>query len=492
MARSNDYICFSLSDKMLKIVHVKGQGIGAKVAQVISRDVGGITDVEMIRVIESSVKGLPVKSANVFLISPPSITTTKNIEIPSTNEHEIQSIVSLQASRHTPFSREEIQIGYINIGVHKNNYTKVLLAIANRVQLKDQVKLLEKSGMKVNKVIFAPEAIAELYGRSRPLKRSSSPVGIIDIDKKNTNFVIAKNGKALTWRSIPVGKDELNRDPAGAQNKLMDELKKTVESYQSEDIDQPAAAYFFTSNDHAVKELQPALQGQLGWDVQVAEYADQLKASKPILQQLATAGDLSFLDVMASAAMAQETGINLIPEEVQLQKSIEEQRNQVYQTAILCIVALVLVAGIFYLKLYFKDAYLKNMIKQYADTREEVKELRKLDDRTRLLKGYMESRMSSLDVVYELYKEIPNDVYLTRLTMEEDGKVNIQGVSESTQTEIFELKKTIESSGLFQQADVTSHKTKQEQGTKVYPFEISFNLQSAGTLDKKEEPKAQE
>lgn len=485
MARSNDYICFSLSDEVLKIVHVKGQGISAKVVQVISRDVSGVSDVEMIRVIESSVKGMPVKTANIFAIAPPSITTTKNIEIPSTNEHEIQSIVSLQASRHTPFSREEIQIGYVNIGVHKGNYTKVLLVIANRVQLKDQVKLFEKSGLKINKVVFAPEAVSELYGRARSLRKSSGPIGIIDFDKKNTSFIISKNGKVLMSRTIPVGKNDLNRDPSAAKNKIIDELKKTVDSYLGEDIDLPPTGFFFTSNDSFINDLQPELQSRFNWDVQVVEYADQLKVSKPILQQIAAASDLSFLDVMASATMAQETGINLIPEEVQLQKSIEEQRNQILQTAILCIVILVLLACTFYLKFYFKDAYLKNMISQYADTSRQVEVLKKQDDKTTLLKNFLESRMVSLDTVYELYKNVSNDVYLTRITLEETGKVNIQGISENTQAEIFELKKTLDSSELFQQADVTSHKTKQEQGTKVYPFEISFNLKSAQT---KQEP----
>ncbi|MGE0269552.1 MAG: pilus assembly protein PilM [Candidatus Omnitrophota bacterium] len=479
MARSNDYICFSLNDEALKIVHVKGQGISAKVVQVIHRNVSGISDVEMIRVIETSVKGLPVKTANIFAVTPPSITTTKNIEIPSTNENEIQSIVSLQASRHTPFSREEIQIGYVNIGVHKGNYTKVLLVIANRIQLKDQVKLFEKSGLKINKVVFAPETVAELYGRARSLKKSSGPVGIIDFDKKNTNFIISKNGKILMSRTIPVGKNDLSRDPSGAQNKIIDELKKTVDSYLSEDIDLPPSGYFFTSNDAFIKDLQPELQSRFGWDIQVAEYADQLKVSKPILQQIATAGDLSFLDVMAAAAMGHEAGINLIPEEVQLQKSIEEQRNQIFQTAILCIVALVLLACIFYLKFYFKEAYLKNMLSQYSDTRQQVEVLKKQEEKTTLLQEFLDSRMVSLDTIYELYKNVSNDVYLTRITMEENGKVNIQGISESTQTEIFELKKTLDSSELFSQADVTSHKTKQEQGTKVYPFEISFNLKSA-------------
>lgn len=167
MARSNEVICLSLADEHIKIAHIKGAGPGAKLAHVATRSVAGLTDVEIIAALEKLLKSFPGKSARYVAVVPASMVTTKNIEIPSSDEGEIQSIVNLQASRHTPLSREEIQIGYINLGSKKSNYSQVLLTIANRLQLKDQVKIFEKAGIKASQLIFAPEAIAELYGRSR-------------------------------------------------------------------------------------------------------------------------------------------------------------------------------------------------------------------------------------------------------------------------------------------------------------------------------------
>lgn len=476
MAKSNDYICFSINNESLKIVQVKGQGAGAKVTHLSCRDLKGVSDVELPKVIEGELKGFSAKSANILSIVPPSITTTKNIEIPSTDDQEIQSIVNLQASRHTPFSREEIQIGYVNIGVYNNNFTKVLLAIANRVQLKDQIKNLERAGLKVNQVVFAPEAVAELIARSRLTKKKTTPLAIIDIDRKATNFVILSKGKAITSRSIPVGRADLKQDPAGAQTKLVDELKKTYDAYISEDIDQPPSNYYITHDDPLARDLQTAIKGQLGWDADIAPYTDHIKVAKPVIEKMASQfGENSFLDIIAAAAMVNETKINLVPEEVQLQKSIEEQRNQIMQTAVLCVAALALGACIFGMKLYFKKAYLNNMVKQYEGTRQEVEELQAKSEKTKLIKDYMDSRMVSLDALHELYREIPDDVYLTRISLEEEGVVLIQGVSEIG-SKVYKLNTTLKDAELFKNAEVKSKKAKKDRGKDAHAFEISLNL----------------
>ncbi len=488
MPKSSDYICFSINADTLKIVQVKGQGPSARVSQLFSKNIKGVSEVELPRVIESGLKGFASKSANIIAIVPPSITTTKNIEIPSTNDQEIQSIVNLQASRHTPFSREEIQIGYVNIGVYKSNYTKVLLAIANRVQLKDQIKNLERAGLKVSKVVFGPEAMAELMGRSRVLKNVSGPVAVIDIDKSATNFVIVSKGRALTSRSIPVGRADLRQDAAGAQAKILDELQKTYDAYVTEDIDQAPGQYFITHQDQHAQELQAAIKSQLQWEAVIVPYTDMIKVPKGVASAIATDySDVSFFDVLAAAAMVSETRINLVPEEVQLQKSIEEQRNQVLQTAVLCIVGLFLASCIFGLKLYFKKAYLKNMVEQYEDTSFQVKALEKKSARTQLIRDYVETRMVSLDSIHELYRNIPDDVYLTRIGMEEDGIVNVQGISE-VGSRVYNLNTTLKEVELFKNAEVKSKKSKKDRGKDAHAFEISLNLLSAGDPSDNSEP----
>src|SRR5262245_13284843 len=125
--KGNHFITVSLNEETLKIVEVRGTGPAAHVVNLTARDVKDISADELPAFIQKAFVPFKTKTANLFFVISPTMVTTKNIEIPSVNADEIKSIVNLQASRHTPFTREEIQIGYINIGIYKKNYSKVLL-----------------------------------------------------------------------------------------------------------------------------------------------------------------------------------------------------------------------------------------------------------------------------------------------------------------------------------------------------------------------------
>lgn len=477
--QASDYLCVSLNDDYLKIVHVKGFGNSARVLQVIAQDVKDVPPEELPKIIQPLLKGINLKKTFVIGVVSPSITTTKNIEIPSTSEEEISSIVNLQAGRHTPYSRDEIQIGYINIGVYKNNYSKVFLVIANRNVLKSQLLVLEKAGLKVQKLLFPPENVVQLYSRALNLAQESAPVGMIDIDRNSTAFIIAFKGKAITTRHIPIGKVQLISDAASSRNKLADELNKTIESYKSDDIEQVPAKYFITTDDEPSRELQNLLKDKLAWDVQIASYLDQMKANQAVLQRLGTDYvDSSFLDVVASTAHANEAQINLLPEEVQLQKSVEDQGKEISRLAVCGILILFFIFAGFGARYSFEKSYLSKLTSQYSKTRQEVVALENLSLKREIVKSYLENRMVSLDVVYDLYKSIPNEIYLTSVTMDEDGNISIQGVSDVASL-VFNLGSDLKELELFKSVDIKSTTAKKDRGKDVSAFEISLRLKSA-------------
>ena len=166
LGKKDSYVSISLSEEALKIVRFKGTETVPKVTAISQKDIKGVSEEDVPKIINSTLSRLKAKSSNVVFVVPPNMTTVKNIEIPSVNPDEIKSIVNLQAGRHTPFSREEIQIGYINLGIYKNNYTKVLLVIANRNVLKKQLGLLEKAGLRIQKVLFSPEGMTSFYSHA--------------------------------------------------------------------------------------------------------------------------------------------------------------------------------------------------------------------------------------------------------------------------------------------------------------------------------------
>lgn len=478
-AKSNDHICVSFTDDVIRVVEVKGAGASAKVAKVSSRDVKGLSELDLPKVIRSAVSGFNLKASTVITIVPSNSVTTKNIEIPSTNPEEIKSIVSLQAGRHTPFSREEIQIGYVNLGVFKPGFSKVLLVIANKETLKKQMDAFEKAGMKIKKTVFAPESIANFYARVINLPDSSKVAGIIDVGNSSTDLIIALNGKALFTRNIAIGKSQLSMEGPGAKDRLIDEIKKTVDAYQSEDIAQVPTQYVLTTDDVNTKEIQELLKSKFGWETRIAAYLDGVKMSPDVSKKLSMEfSNSSFLDVISSAFRAGSLQVNLVPEEFELQETIEEQGKEVFRLFALGFICLVLFACMLYIKIYFRDSALKSLKEKYKETHNQVVDLENKNIKAMVMEKFLASRMMSLDVINELYRNIPREIYLTSISMSENGTVTVQGISDVTSL-VYDLVVTLKESALFKSVDITSTSSKKDRGKDVSVFDMVLKLQSA-------------
>ena len=263
-----------------------------------------------------------IKKEKVILSVPASVVTTKNIEIPSTDPNEIRSIVNLQASRHTPFARDEIQVGYIKLGETPSNYTKVLLAIVKQDMIKKQVGLLDQLGLKVSEVVFPAEGVGRFLSSKI---EGEGPVGIVDVGKYSSNFFILCEGKPVISRNIPVGRSQMQEQGEPIQANLIAEINATLASYQSDDIGALPAKYVLTTSDELMETFKAALFAQLGAEVEILSYVDFIKADTKVLQNLAeTHSEHSFLDLVAVAALEAVPQIDLLPDDIVQEKKIKE------------------------------------------------------------------------------------------------------------------------------------------------------------------------
>lgn len=492
LKKKSNQVVVCLGEDVLRAVQLQGMGSSTKVMHLVSKPVVGLEGDKLVKFVSSALKKFDTKKSDVAVVIPSSMVITKNIEIPSTEESEIESIVSLQAGRHTPFSREEIQIGYINLGVFKSNYTKVLLVIGNRSLLKKQLEVLEKSGLMVKNVLFAPEGMASFYTDALGLSGNTAPTGIIDIGQQATEFIIAFNGKTVTTRNIPVGRSHLSSEGDAAKDKLVEELGKTLESYQTEDIEAVPGNYVLVNDDSSLADFLLAIKEKLNWNIETSSYIDQVKSSSGILKLLVGEyQEQSFFDVIAAGATINPKGINLIPDDLQIQKSVEEQGREVFKLAKRSLILLVLVAVILGSKIYFKNTYLMNLENQYKDNQKEALFLQDISSRMRVVQNYLKGRMISLDAVNELYEKIPREVYLTSIVLDDENNVNIQGISEMASI-VFNLGTTLKESDLFKSVDIKSTTSKKIQGKDVSAFEIVLGLNEPADQESDDSIKVEE
>ncbi len=480
MSGGKDYLGIILSEEYIAMAHMKGQASGLELQAVAKRDLRGIPEDDWPKTIDAAMGDIKVNVRNAvpLCILPSNVVTIKNIEIPSTDPGEIKSIIDLQAGRHTPYAREEIIIDYLNIGVYNRNYSKVLLIIVNRNVLNKQIAVLERAGLKVNKVLFVPEGLARFYASALNLAKEPAPVGIIDVGESFTEFTIEFNGTVIACRNIPVGLKNLTLEAKPAYDRLVAELKKSVESYQGEDIEKVPDNYILTITDDRVKELQRPLQEALGVNVKTVNYLDHLKLKPQAQKFLSENPDDSFLSIVAGLTTASELKLDLLPEDVKMQRALERQGHEVAKSGIFIFILVILFCSIFFIKLYFKSASLNNIKKANEPKRKEAQLLEEVTARTGLVKDYFKRRLGSLNVLNELFNLIPEEIYLENVTLESDGKIIIQGISESM-SQVFTLVGVLEDSALFKGVKTTSTTAKKERGKDVAAFEITFRLESA-------------
>ena len=486
--QERNYIGVMMTEETLKVSVLKVSSSQKRVTQVIKRDIKDVEQDGLITELTSVMKEINVKNARTFCEIPLSMITTKNIEIPSLDPEEIKSIIDLQAGRHTPYSREEIIVGYITIGIFQRNYTKVLLLIVNRSAVLDQLNVLEASGIKVENVYFAPESIAKFYAEVLEVQEEDPPIAIIDIGSFQTYFIVGFNRTVATCRLIPVGMHHLINEK-DAQEKFVSELLNSLEAYQSEDINQLPEKYILTSDDTKVKELKPLLEEKIKGRLEILSYLERIDGPQPVMMRLASEyNEESFLDVISGGLYAEELQVDLTPDEIKVQRSIEEKGRELIKAGVFSIVLLFLVIGIFFATLYSKSESLAALDKIYAQKHRQVMALDWIAQKTRIIKDYASTRMTELDIIDEMYHLIPEDIYLEKIDINEDGTINISGISQSM-SRVFNFVTALEESGLFKGVKTNSTSEKQDRGQKVATFDITFRLESAKDPKETEAPK---
>ena len=469
------YLSVLINDNLLKVAQVKSSGVVEKIARM---QAVSSTPEDLAKALKTVLNGFDRK-ASVVCVIPSAVATSKSIEVPSTDPQEIKSIIGLQASRHTPYSRDEIIISYSNMGSADANNTRVMLVIVHRNVVKERIAICEQAGLNPEKISFAPEGIGAFYAKGLNQKKDGGALGIIDISLTGISYIAIAKGVTVFARHIPIGIKAI-MEGADTQTKLVEEFNKSISAFVNEDIGAPPEQYIVTTEHEVVKNILPALNQALNVEFRLSSFVNFIKTSGSIKNKLqAEYGDESFLDVIASGVMAGKTEVNLMPEETIMKKQFERQSKEVSKAGVAGVILMVLFGAVILTKVYFKDTFLnKNLREQYAPQREEVKNLQLVQNKNRLVREYLRERMISLETLRSLYDVTPAEIYLGNISMDDQGNVNIDGISDSM-SRVFSYVKALEDSDMFKGVKTKSTATKKDKGKDVAAFEIQMKLEES-------------
>jgi Competence protein A./Fimbrial assembly protein (PilN). len=465
------------SENYIKIARVKiHPNNNRELVSVSSQNITASSDDDISNFIRGTFARLNARSPDIIFIIPSNLVITKNIEIPSVDPVEIKEIISLQAGRHTPHSLDEIIIDHIDIGVFKRSYTKSLLIIVSNAVMRRYVGILSKAGVRTEKALFAPEGMALSILKMLRMDGSQPPLNIININETNTDFSVIFKNKVLFARSIPIGATALITEKERYEARFTEEVKNSVEAYQSEDIEKNPSLAILTGSIEGITGLDAALGSVLPFPVKTMPYDRNSAALNSAAAENPSLKHLSFLNIIAALFAYDRMKVNLIPQEIRLRKSFEERGKALIKSGVFALSLLVLVFLTFITKIYFKADYLDRLDRKYMKINTEAKKLEGDFTKIGLIKNYLLKRGYPLDILTELYTLIPAEIEISDIRYEDSGKFTIRGTAESMSS-VFSFVDAMEKSDFFKDVK-TKYTTKRKSGTKdVTDFEIACSTE---------------
>lgn len=258
--------------------------------------------------------------------------------------------------------------------------------------------------------------------------------------------------------------------------KFTEELKRSFEAYQGEDIERPPHMLVVTGAVEKIRELEYQLNDALrGCPVRIASYFSSLSLSAEVLKATSTAPYVSFLDVIGCLFSYNDLKIDLTPDEIKLRKALEERGRDLIKTGIFVLTIFSLTLLMLISRIYFKSAYLEHLNERYQPLHTQAEKLEKDYEKVIQMRNYLKNRGYSLELLVELYKLIPLDLELDDIRLDEQGKFSLSGVAESMAS-VFSFVDNMEKAKYFKDVKIR-HTTKRKDGARnVTDFEILSGL----------------
>ena len=475
-AHPKEQVGIDLGGNHLKFARVIIHANKRELVNIAHRDVTGLSEEDISKAVKTTIEDMKANEPEVVVTIPAHLVITKNIEIPSTDPREIMAIVNLQASRHTPYSREEIIVDYIHVGTYKQTYSRILLLIASREVIKRQFLIVEKAGFKCAGVLFAPVAIAAAMDKFLKLSSHDVPIGSLHVDENSTDFMIIFKDKPVFIRSIPVGTQHFFEEKERYHLRFVDEVRGSLEAYESESIGKTPHMLVLTGAVEATEGLDTMLAETARVPVHAVPYCRAAIFPDEIAQKIASVRHLSFLNVIASTTAVPPPKVSLIPEEIRMRKNIEERGRELIKTGIFILSIALVLSMIFISKIYIKSLFLQNLKTKYAAIGEEAAKLEKSFGRATTVANYLSTRGYSLEVLADLATLAPYDLALADIRYDAQGKFSLGGTADSMSV-VFAFVDKLEKSSYFKDVK-TKYTTKRKAGKRdLVDFEIVATLE---------------
>src|SRR5712692_3331174 len=461
-----------LSGEWLKLAQVEVGAKGKRLLRLIARPVAPQEELSQ-TLVDLFKTGM--SSADSIVISiPRNLVTVRNLQLPTTDPHELKEMIDLQAAKQTPYSKEEIIADFQVVRRSPEGYTDVVLITTHRSVSNRCLKILDDFHLKAAGIRLSSHGVLSSWQLMRGATRDEEhgPTAVLDIDSGFSDFLVIRSGTVTFTKALSIGAAKLGSGEANEIEKLAEEIQRAIDIYEGEQIGQGVANLVIMGAEVRAR-LVPGLRETLRLPVQRISLVDRFPGAREVLDlPEAQRGSVSFSAVLGLAWDAESAGIDLTPPEVRIREALEHKGRAIMVTGILSVSILAALTALVSQHVYFKKQYLEQLDGEIARTQQAASDVETLKKRLKIIREAERRENSSLEILSVLHRSTPPEIYLKSIAFEEQSHVVLKGMTQKMST-VFEFVSTLEKLPNFRQVKA---KNATRSGSKDGSDEIEFEI----------------
>jgi len=452
-----------ITNLWLKLVAIKPSLKSPEIISLIIKPIATLSAEALSQELNSLIKKLKFTPSPLIISFPRNLVTMRNLHLPSSDPKEIAGMVDLHMAKQVPYPREEIIGGYQILGADDAGYTRVILAIVHREALHQTFDALNSASLFPEKVELSSQGVLSWFLFSQKVHLAPEEIYLLlDIDSNFTDFTIVNKDNLFFSRSIACGAEHISNEQI-MRTKFISELKQSLVIFQSEEMNKKPAKIFISGATDNISGLISLLETELNAKVEVVKLPLSMPTEIP--------KNVSISGAVGLALDPYRKRINFILPEVQIRRALKERSKEILIFGSLLMFTLVISCGIFLERMYNRTGYLKLLDERFGQIRQNVKELDAMAKRVKMIRERLDSRVLSLDYLYQIHKLTPLEITLKMITLEADNKITLRGQA-LAMSDVFKFITTLENSGYFKDIQTKYTSKKRIADKDISEFEI--------------------
>jgi hypothetical protein len=407
------------------------------------------------------------KGLEVLIVLSRNKITVRQLDLPSKDPKEIESMLGLHVIRQVPYPREEIIWSYQNLGFDGLSNSHILLAVAHRQMLRNIFNAFTNLNILPDWMLMSSQGVIHYLNETVKDKTLLHEAYLVlDIDYNFSDLILVNNQLLRSSVIISQGREQLKLEQE--REKFCAELKQAMVVFNNEIPNTKLAGLFITGAPlDAGGPIENCLKRDFNLKLQF------VRSEEPEKFRARNAEDVSFTSVLGFTYQRKKEDINFTLPEAQIKKEIKLKVQQIVAMGACLTYILFILGAMPFVRINQLQSYRDGLLERIAQLKKDTGKIYDVAQKISIVKQYYTAKPSVVTYIYELTRICPDNITLTNFTWEWKKNFSIRGFAQQM-PDISNFVNSLNNSEVFKGAQARYMRRRKIKEREIVDFEIGI------------------